>query len=81
MRSCHLPLLGAMTDPSELARAKKSRAGHRAGASKTMQKVEEELTDNPKPNKQKLQQFRQSLQLKLQTLDALNEADRRECRI
>ena len=62
-----------MSDPAALARTKKSRAGHRASASKTISKVEEELLNSPKPSQQKLKQYQQTLQLKQQTLDGLNE--------
>ena len=62
-----------MSDPTALARSKRSRKGHRASVSKTIQKVEEELLDNPKPNKQKLKQYQQTLQQKSQTLEAINE--------
>ena len=62
-----------MSDPVALARSKRSRTGHRASVSKTIQKVEDELRDNPTPNKQKLKHYQQTLQQKLQTLEAIDE--------
>ena len=62
-----------MTDPAALTRAKKSRSGHRASASKIILKVEEEVLNSPKPSQQKLKQHQQALKMKQQTLDDINE--------
>lgn len=63
-----------MSEPSTLARHKRSRSGHRASVTKTIAKTEEELSGNPDgPNPQKLKLYKQGLQQKLRILESLNE--------
>ena len=64
-----------MSEEATLQRNIRSRAGHRASASKQITKAEEELyATTGGPDSQRLRQLKQTLQQKLGTLQALNDA-------